>query len=68
MFPGIFKKVIYIAHVSIISDFAGEVKKSLITPITNNPIYQTLFLGYPDMPESPDIRFDTMSNISDQKV
>ena len=56
MFPGIFKKVINIAHVSIISDFAGEVKKSLITPITNNPIYQTLFLGYPDMPDSPDMK------------
>jgi hypothetical protein len=69
LFPKVISQVVYITHTTSISNFSGEVKDYRITPIRHNPIYQTLFLGYPDMPDSPDIqeiRFDTMSNISDQ--
>jgi hypothetical protein len=43
-------------HTSIISKFSGEVKKNPTTPIRHNPIYQTLFLGYPDMPDIQDMK------------
>ena len=59
----------HIDHISIISENSGEVKEYRITPIRHNPICQTLFLGYPDKPDMPDIqqiRFDNMSNIPDQ--
>ena len=43
-------------HKTIISNFAGEVKKSLITTIRHNTLYKTLSLGYPDMPDIPDMK------------
>jgi hypothetical protein len=44
LFPKIISQVVYITHTTSISNFAGEVKENLITPIRHNPIYQTLFL------------------------